>query len=280
MPSHTDATLPSGPDEAREIIPGDRGAGLVILADHATNRIPPEYADLGLPAAQLARHIGYDIGIETLTRRLAAATGAPAVLSCFSRLLIDPNRGSDDPTLIMRLSDGAVVPGNARVDAAERERRIARFWRRYDDAVTATIEASMAHGPVPVVLSLHSFTPVWRGVPRPWHVGILWDRDDRLPRRLLDAFAADPALVVGDNEPYSGILKGDTMYRQATRRGLAHAIVEVRQDLIADAAGAEAWAERIAAIMARILGDPDLHRIAHHGSHSGPVEPLTTETAA
>lgn len=280
MPVDTDATRPSGPDEAREIIPGDPGAGLVVLADHATNRIPPEYGNLGLPAEQLARHIGYDIGIEMLTRRLAALTGAPAVLSCFSRLLIDPNRGADDPTLIMRLSDGAIVPGNARVDSAERERRIARFWQRYDDAVTATIETCLAHGPVPIVLSLHSFTPVWRGVPRPWHVGILWDRDDRLPLRLLDAFAADPALVVGDNEPYTGILKGDTMHRQATRRGLAHAIVEVRQDLIADPAGAEAWAERIAAILARIVGDPDLHRVAHFGSHSGPVEPLTTETAA
>jgi predicted N-formylglutamate amidohydrolase len=266
---------PAGADEACEIVAGDPARGLVILADHATNRIPPEFADLGLPRAQLARHIAYDIGIEWMTRRLAAVTGAPAVMSCFSRLLIDPNRGDDDPTLVMRISDGAVVPGNARIDAAGREARIARFWRPYDEAVGRTVAAALATGRVPVILSLHSFTPVWRGTPRPWHCGVLWDRDERLPRRLLEALAADPTLVVGDNEPYSGVLKGDTMYRHATRRGLPHAILEVRQDLIAEETGAIAWADRVAAILAGFRDDPALARVEHWGSESGPVEPLT-----
>lgn len=262
-------------DEAREILAGDPARGLVILADHATNIVPAEYAGLGLPAGQLERHIGYDIGIDGLTRELARRTGAPAVLSRFSRLLIDPNRGDDDPTLIMRLSDGAVVPGNARIDADERARRIGRFWRPYDEAVAAVIEtAARASGVPPVILSLHSFTPVWRGVPRPWHAGILWDRDPRLPKLLHDALAADPALVVGDNEPYGGALSGDTMFRHATRRGLAHAILEVRQDLIADAAGILAWAERLARIMGDLAGRPELHRVEHFGSDAGPVEPL------
>lgn len=266
--------LPPDDPDAFEIIPGDLGGGLVVLADHATNRLPPEYGTLGLPASELARHIGYDIGIEATTRALARSTGAPAVLSRFSRLLIDPNRGDDDPTLIMRLSDGAIVPGNAKVDAAERARRIARFWAPYHGAVEAVVKAALATGRPPMILSLHSFTPVWRGMPRPWHVGILWDNDPRLPRALLDGFRADPALVVGDNEPYTGMLKGDTMYAHATRRGLAHAIVEIRQDLIAEADGAAAWAARIAAVLGRLAGRADLNRISFHGSRTGPVDPI------
>ncbi len=176
-----------------------------------------------------------------VTRGLAAALNAPAVLSTFSRLLIDPNRGADDPTLIMRLSDGAVLPGNANVDEAERARRIARFYAPYHAAIDAAIEAALATGVVPAIFSVHSFTPVWRGVPRPWHAGVLWDQDPRLAVPFIDALRADPALIVGDNEPYAGALLNDTMYQHATQRGLAHALVEVRQDLIADDAGIAEW---------------------------------------
>src|SRR5262245_35262995 len=118
-----------------ELIPGDAGCGLVLLCDHASNALPPEYGDLGLGAAEFRRHIAYDIGAAAVTRELAARLGAPAVLSCYSRLLIDPNRGEDDPTLIMRLSDGAVIPGNHHVDADERERRIARYYAPYHEQV-------------------------------------------------------------------------------------------------------------------------------------------------
>ena len=120
-----------------------RGA-FVIVCDHASNHVPVEFGSLGLPAAEFERHIAYDIGAEALTRGLAARFGVPAAISRFSRLLIDPNRGLDDPTLIMRLSDGAVVPGNARLDATGREARIDRFYRPYDAAVLAVIEAGMA----------------------------------------------------------------------------------------------------------------------------------------
>ncbi|WP_407049828.1 N-formylglutamate amidohydrolase [Methyloraptor flagellatus] len=259
--------------DAYEIIPGDPGLGVVIVADHASNRIPPEYADLGLPRRELERHIGYDIGVAMVVRELARRMGVPAVLSTFSRLLIDPNRGADDPTLVMRLSDGAIVPGNARIGAEEKNRRIARFWRPYHTAVAGTIEAALASGRPPVVLSVHSFTPVWRGWPRPWHVGVLWDNDPRLPDRLLSAFRADPDLVVGDNEPYSGVLRGDSMFQHGTELGLAHAIVEIRQDLIADAPGALRWAERLAAVMERLVGAEDLHVQRFFGSRSGPVTP-------
>ncbi len=259
---------------AFERIDGDARTGVILICDHACNAIPPAYGALGLPPAELERHIGYDIGAAGVTRRLAARLGCPAVLSRFSRLLIDPNRGEDDPTLVMRLSDGAIVPGNRHVDAAEVERRIALFHRPYHDAIDAEIRAAFAVDAVPAIFSLHSFTPVWRGVPRPWHAAVLWDSDPRLTRELIDALEAPGDLIVGDNEPYDGALRNDCLYRHAIRRGLAHTLLEIRQDLIADAAGQELWAERLAGLLPPILERPELHEIAFHGSRTGPVTPI------
>ncbi len=199
-----------------------------------------------------------------MTRELARLTGAPAVLSTFSRLLIDPNRGQDDPTLVMKLSDGAIVPGNASVDAAEVERRLERFYRPYDRAVGAAIDEGIAAGALPCVLSIHSFTPSWKDVARPWHVTVLWDADPRLPRPLLNALAAPGDVVVGDNEPYDGALAGDTVNRHATARGLANALIEVRQDLIASDEGALAWARRLADAWSSVRHDPCLRRVEIH----------------
>ncbi|MDR3376025.1 MAG: N-formylglutamate amidohydrolase [Ancalomicrobiaceae bacterium] len=252
-------------------IEGRVASGLVIVADHASNALPAEYGTLGLAAEDLGRHIAYDIGVEPLAEALAARIGCPAVLAGFSRLLIDANRGDDDPTLIMRLSDGAVVPGNAAVDPSERRRRIARFWRPYSDAIGAAVDAGFAAGRPPILVSVHSFTPVWRGRPRPWHCGILWDQDPRLAVALIDRLRADPALVVGDNEPYDGALRGDTMFRHGTSRGLAHAIIEVRQDLIAEATGVAQWAARLAPMLIELAGTTELHDIEMHGSRTGPV---------
>jgi predicted N-formylglutamate amidohydrolase len=254
-----------------ERIDGARDAGLLILVDHASNALPREYETLGLPKDELERHIGYDIGARAVGLGLARYFGAPALMTTFSRLLIDPNRGDDDPTLIMRLSDGAIVPGNAGVDAAERERRLARFWRPYHDAIRAEIDAMMAHGRVPVIFSMHSYTPIWRGVPRPWHCAVLWDNDARLPRHLIEGLGADPAITCGDNEPYDGALRNDTMFRHGTSRGLAHAIVEVRQDLIAEPAGVDEWVARLAEALGPALADPALRRVENHGSRTGPV---------
>lgn len=242
-------------DEAFEVIGGELSSGLILVCDHATNRFPDGYDRLGLPGAQLERHIAYDIGAAVVTRAIAAKLGAPAVLSRFSRLFIDPNRGADDPTLIMQLSDGAVVPGNRTLDAAERQHRIAHYHAPYHGAIDSVIDASLAAGITPTVLSIHSFTEQWKGTPRPWHVTVLWDRDDRLPAPLLQAFAADPALIVGDNVPYTGELKGDCMYQHATMRGLAHALIEVRQDLIRAPEGQAAWGDRIAGIMQMLWSD-------------------------
>ncbi len=232
-----------------EIVPGDPATGMLLLCDHASNAIPPELDGLGLPPAQLERHIAYDIGAADVTRAIAAALGAPAVLSNFSRLLIDPNRGLDDPTLVMRLSDGAIVPGNRAIDVTGIAERVARYYKPYDAAIDAAVETAIAAGHPPAIVSIHSFTPFWKDAARPWHVGVLWDHPGTLSKLLITALQADPALIVGDNEPYSGGLPGDTIDRQAVRRGLPDTLIEVRQDLIATRADAFVWGQRLAAVL-------------------------------
>lgn len=238
-----------------ERIPGSTGAGALILCDHASNAMPPEFGGLGLPEAQLERHIAYDIGAAWVTRRLAARLGAPALLSTFSRLLIDPNRGLDDPTLVMRLSDGAIVPGNARLDEAGIAERVRRFYAPYDEAIGMAVSEAIREGVAPAIVSIHSYTPFWKGMPRPWHIGLLWDRDDRLVAPLFAALRAQPGLIVGDNEPYAGWLSGDTIDRHALRHGLPNVLIELRQDLIATRETAEAWADRLAEMLGPILVD-------------------------
>jgi predicted N-formylglutamate amidohydrolase len=249
-------------------IEGDAGTGILILCDHAANTIPKAYGTLGLRADDLHRHIAYDLGAAPVAERLAEALGAPAILSRFSRLLIDPNRGLDDPTLIMQISDGLVVPDNVALDAEEIQARIERYYEPYHAAIGRAIDAAVAAGKPPVIVSMHSFTQAWKGVPRPWAVGVLWDKDPRLALLLLDALRQEPGIEVGDNVPYSGQLKGDTLYRHGTRRGLAHALVEVRQDLILGSEGQAEWAMRLARALRKVLEDVQgtLHTIELHGS--------------
>ena len=249
-------------------VAGDLATGLIFLCDHARRDLPPEYGDLGLEASQFDRHIAYDIGAEAITLKLAERFGAPALMTRYSRLLIDPNRAEDDPTLIMPLSDGAVVPGNRHVSADERLKRLSLFYRPYHDAVAGMIDEALMEGIVPVIVSVHSFTHNWRGVTRPWDVGILWDRDPRLASPMIEAFRGQDGLVVGDNEPYSGALKGDTMYRHGTRRGLAHALIEYRQDLVGTEAGVAEWVDRSELVLRAILNNPELREIKHFGSCS------------
>lgn len=259
-----------GPGDCRpvETIAGSPAAGIVILCDHASNEIPAPYAALGLTPADLARHIAWDIGAAQVARGLAARLGAPAVLARFSRLLIDANRGADDPTLVMRLSDGRIIPGNARIDDAEIARRRLIYWQPYRHAVGATIEAMMAAGIVPAVLSIHSFTPVFKGITRPWQAAILWDSDSRLAAPLIAGLRAE-GLTVGDNEPYDGALAGDTLDGEVTRRGLAGCLVEIRQDLVADAQQTALWADRLARLLAPVLKSAALHRCTFSPSRTG-----------
>jgi predicted N-formylglutamate amidohydrolase len=263
--------MTEAPYSAFEAIPGALDSGALIICDHASNAIPPGYGTLGLPRGALERHIAYDIGAAEVTRVLAGVLGAPAVLSTYSRLVIDPNRGLDDPTLVMRYSDGAIVPGNTYIDSAEIARRSARFWAPYRQEVATTIDAMIATGEPPTLISIHSFTPVMRSLARPWKIGILWDQDGRIPKPLIDALIAEPDLradEVGDNEPYDGALAGDTIDAIATARGLANALIEIRQDLIAEARNAIAWAERLARVLRPIIADRRSREPADLGSRA------------
>jgi predicted N-formylglutamate amidohydrolase len=246
-------------------VEGRPGAGLLLLCDHASNHVPDQYGALGLRLEEFDRHIAYDIGAEAVTRGLARRLQAPALLTTFSRLLIDPNRGADDPTLIMKLSDGAIIPGNAHVSPEERAYRIMTFYQPYHDAIKDWIDRSLEQGIVPALLSIHSFTPVWRETPRPWHVGILWDRDARLPMPMINRLQLMSDLPVGDNEPYHGSLDGDTLNKHGTGRGLAHALVELRQDLVATKSGVDEWVDRLARVVEPIMNDPILHEVKYFG---------------
>ena len=232
-------------DEAYEYVRPERpGPALLFVCDHASNALPESYCGLGLPSALFDTHIAHDIGAAELTRTLAKSFGAPAILARWSRLLIDLNRGEDDPTLIMKLSDGSVILGNVNADAAETRRRIALFHEPYHRAIEAEIQALGTGGATPTLVSMHSFTPSWKGRARPWHIGILFDRDDRLAKPLAQTMAA-AGFVVGLNEPYSGELENDSMYRHGTAKGLPHVLIEIRQDLVATPVAARTFAARL-----------------------------------
>jgi len=221
---------------------------LLIVCDHASNATPPGYGSLGLPAADFDRHIAFDIGVDGVTRALSALLDCPSVLSRFSRLVIDPNRGEDDPTLIMKLSDSAIIPGNRDVDDTETEARLNLCHRPYHTAIDTAIKRSEAEtGRGPNIISIHSFTRQLAGrAVRPWQVGVLYDWDIETAETLLRGFRAEPDLCVGDNEPYTGKLEGDCMWRHATHRQLPHALLEIRNDLIEADAGQKEWADRLA----------------------------------
>lgn len=253
---------------AVEDIAGPLDAGVLLLCDHASSHIPPIYRDLGLMRPDLERHIAFDIGAADMTRSLAERLHAPALLTKFSRLLIDANRGEDDPTLVVRLSDGRIVPGNACVNRSEIEARRKSFWQPYRTAIAEMIVAMTAKGPPPAIVSIHTFTPVWRGKPRPWQIAALWDSDARLPRPLMASLAAQ-GFTVGDNEPYDGALRGDMLYDQVTRRGLAGVLIEIRQDLVDTPAKAQALADRLADVLKPILALPEMHRVENLTSRAG-----------
>ena len=234
----------------------DRPGRWIVTCDHARNSVPDwvNGGDLGLPAEDMGRHIAYDVGAEGLSLHLAEALDSPAIFSHFSRLVIDPNRGEDDPTLLMRLYDGTIIPANRHADAAEKEKRLDRLHRPYHRAYGELV----ASRPDPVICAVHSFTPRLNGrKPRPWEVGVLSAGDRRLADPLLDALYAT-GWCIGDNEPYSGHLPGDSVDRHALKDGRPNVLLELRNDLIADDAGQRLWAGRLAPILARVLAESGL----------------------
>lgn len=235
--------------EAFEIVGEDRPGPWLVTCDHATNRVPDWMGnDLGIAPEDMARHIAFDIGARGLALALGAALNSPVIASDFSRLVIDPNRGEDDPTLVMRLYDGTIIPANRHVGPAEVEARLDRLYRPYHAALGRLAEGR-------ALLAIHSFTPCLKGrAPRPWHVGILYSHlDARLSRAVIDLLRHEADLCIGDNEPYSGHLPGDAVDRHALRHGRHNTLVELRNDLIATPESQGIWAERLAPILQAAL---------------------------
>ncbi len=221
----------------------------MLLADHAGQQVPQALQRLGLPQAELDRHIGWDIGIGGVTRALAGLLDAWAIEQTYSRLLIDCNRPLASPTLIPEVSDGTVVPGNAGLSDVQRQQRIDAIHAPYHARIDAELAARADAGRPTLLVMMHSFTPVMNGVARPWHAGVLYHRDTRFAHALLHALRDEGDLVVGDNQPYSVSSSSDyAVPVHGEGRGLVHVELEIRQDLIADAAGQHAWAERLARI--------------------------------
>jgi predicted N-formylglutamate amidohydrolase len=228
----------------------------VLIADHAGQRIPARLGDLGLPQAELDRHIGWDIGIAGLAERLSEKLDAFAILQTYSRLVIDCNRPLQAPGSIVEISDGTAIPGNQNLDDNAKTARALEIFAPYHARITQELDRRSEASPAPVLISLHSFTPVFAGFVRPWHTGVLYHRDTRLAHALRDALAAEAGLVVGDNEPYAVSDTSDfAVPVHGEQRGLLHVELEIRQDLIADAAGQEEWAERLARILPGLLPD-------------------------
>ena len=233
-------------------ISGDPASGLLLIADHASNHVPPDI-DLGIPQELLGQHVAIDIGVAPLGRVLCAALGAPGILGAVSRLVADLNREEDRATLIPLRSDGHEIPGNMRLDEAGRAGRVARFWRPYHDRIANQIAAQRPK----MLISLHSFTPQLREDPaqaRPWQIGILYNEDDRAARTAIPLLEA-AGIVTGDNLPYSGKQLNATMNLHGEANGIAYLGLEVRQDLIETEEGVRRWAEALAPIIRTTLSN-------------------------
>src|SRR5579863_1815293 len=222
-------------------------SALLFTADHAGRAIPRSLAQLGLPDSELERHIGWDIGIAGVTERLSAALDATAVLQTYSRLVIDCNRDPSVPSSIPEISETTEIPGNRGLGEDERLARRRAIFLPYHGALAAALDRRAAAGRPSVLVALHSFTPVFKGVARPWHAGILFNRDDRLARPLLAALRRGAGLEIGENEPYRVTDQTDyTVPVHGERRGLVHVEIELRQDLIGEPSGQADWAQRLA----------------------------------
>ena len=243
------------PDVAFTIEGQDRPGRWLVTCDHASNSVPPWVCGgfLGIPPEDMIRHIAWDVGAAGLACELGKLLDSPVLLSDFSRLVIDPNRGEDDPTLVMKLYDGTIIPANRHLGPIGIEERLDRLYRPYHAAYARLA----AQRPDRVIAAIHSFTPCLRGrPPRPWHVGVLYSHlDERLSKPLIARLLHEPDLCIGDNEPYSGHLPGDAIDRHALRTNRHNTLVEVRHDLIDSTSAQSHWAARLAPILTSALYD-------------------------
>ena len=229
-------------------IAGDPASRMLLIGDHASNHVPDGIA-LGVWPPLMREHIAIDIGVAPLGRALCGALGCPGILGGVSRLVIDLNREDDAPGLIPEKSDGHDIPGNRDLADTERRARIDAYWRPYHDHIADRLSEDKPR----LLISLHSFTPslATDSTPRPWQIGILYNQDDRAARVALPLLAA-AGIIVGDNLPYSGKLLNATMNRHAEGNRIAYLGIEVRQDLISDAAGVAAWAQKLVPVISHV----------------------------
>ena len=240
------------PDEppAFEVIEEKLRSPFLITCDHAGKRLPRALGTLGLPESELSRHIAWDLGAAALARFLARELGAFAIMQTYSRLVIDCNRPLDVPSSIPQLSENTVIPGNQGLSQALAEERARAIFHPYHARIVSEFERRASAAQPSVLIAVHSFTPTFMGVSRPWHVGMLYNRDARLGRRLIELLSRDPELVVGDNEPYSvSDLSDYGVVVYGERRGIPHVEIEVRQDLLMDETGQQTWANRFARLL-------------------------------
>ena len=236
-------------------------ASVLLVADHASPFFPAGLNQLGLADWVLERHVAWDIGSDKLARFLADELDAQAVLAGFSRLIVDPNRQPTDPSAFPEISDGIAIPGNIDLDERQKALRVQSFFKPYHDRITDRLNGFVANGIVPAMISVHTCTPVFDRVVRPWHVGIMWDKDPRIPVPLIRHYERMDDVCIGDNEPYSGSHPHDfTIDYHAEPAGLPHVGIEVRQDLVQDDDGARKWAAILAEGLQGILADENLYR--------------------
>lgn len=225
----------------------------LVICDHAGCAVPRSLSSLGLEQRELERHIGWDIGAAGLARRLGQELGAWVILQTYSRLVVDCNRPLNSADSIVSRSEDTTIPGNRVVSIAQAEQRAHAIFEPYHARIRRELTERAERGQTPILVFLHSFTPVFRGTKRPWHAAVLYDQDRRLASPLLSALRAEPELVVGDNEPYAaGPATDYGLVEHGQQRGLPHVELEVRQDLLADELGQDAWAKRLARLLRAI----------------------------
>ncbi len=239
------------------------GARVLLVADHASNRVPGELDGLGLDEAQRRTHIAWDIGSAMVARRLADRLDAPLVQAGYSRLVVDLNRSLSDPTCMPEMSDSVRIPGNEGLTEAQRHQRVHGIFLPYRQMVDRQLHRIRERGTIPALIAVHSFTPIMANQRRPWHIGILWDKDPRIPVALMTQLRRHPdRLVIGDNQPYSGRHPADyTIDHHAEAAGLPHVSLEFRQDLVSTEEGATRWADVVHECLAPILADDALYAL-------------------
>lgn len=257
FPSPNTSLLSSDDPAPFEIINADGTSQILLVCDHASQKVPLKLADLGLPAEEFERHIAYDIGAEAITRLLSEGLDARAVLAGYSRLVLDLNRPPGHPQAIPEVSDGTRVPANQDLGENKVDQRIQALFDPYHEAIGHSMAHLWKRGPAPVLFSVHSFTPHFEDQERPWDVGILWKRDPRLAVPLMERLRAR-GLTVGDNEPYSALEMAYTIDAHAGAAGLATCVIEIRQDQVSDQSGIDHWAQILKEDLASISKDPNL----------------------